>query len=447
MSWQRTDALAPRRPLVTFDGHMTPDLIGQRRARLAAALPLENALLLIGAGAPLPLPEGSDQTYPFRAHAEYLYAAGEECAGGVVAFDPREGGPAGWRSFVPVVTESERVWEGRTQAEGLPLDGLKDWLASRRGRPVRMLGSPLAGVATDAAATERIRAAFTHARRAKDPHEISLVRRAVAATAAGFAKLPSIIQAGVTERAVQIELETEFFRHGGTRTGYGSIVGAGSNSAILHFEPSSRVIQDGDFVLVDAGAEVDRYVADVTRTFVAGPPTAFQRDLHQVVRQAEERTISRCVAGAEWKEIHLASAVDLVAGLVAMGVMHGEPFSLVEQEAHTLFYPHGIGHMVGLGVRDASGRAPGRAKDPRPTLRTLRMDLPLAPGYLVTVEPGLYFIPPLLNDPARRTRFAHCVNWSLVDQHLHLGGVRIEDNLLITTGAPEVLTSEIPKGL
>ena len=110
-----------------------------------------------------------------------------------------------------------------------------------------------------------------------------------------------------------------------------------------------------------------------------------------------------------------------------------------------MFFPHGLGHMVGLGVRDGSGVLPGRTKDPRPSLRTLRMDLPLAAGYVVTVEPGLYFIPALLNDPLRRARFRDSVNWPLVDQHLALGGVRIEDNVLVTGGAPEVLTAAIPK--
>jgi Xaa-Pro aminopeptidase len=428
-----------------FRRSMTPDFLVQRRVRLAAALPLGDALLLIGAGEPIPLPEGSDQTYPFRSHAEYIYAAGVECAGGVVAFDPRGGAATAWRSFVPPVTESERVWEGRTQLAGTPLGELKSWLEHRQDRPVVMLGVRVAGTDPDPVVTERIREAYTHVRRPKDLHEFSLLHRAAVATAAGYAKLPSLIRPGTTERAVQIELEAEFFRHGGTCTGYGSIVGAGSNSAILHFAPSSRVIQEGDFVLVDAGAEVDRYVTDVTRTFVAGQPSAFQRDLYQVVLQAEERAIARCIVGAEWKNIHLAGAIDLVAGLVAMGVLRGTPESLVEQEAHALFFPHGLGHMVGLGVRDGSGRAPGRPKDPRPTLHTLRMDLPLAVNYVVTVEPGLYFIPPLLNDPARRTRFADCVNWPLVDQHIHLGGVRIEDNILVTAGSPEVLTRAIPK--
>ena len=117
----------------------------------------------------------------------------------------------------------------------------------------------------------------------------------------------------------------------------------------------------------------------------------------------------------------------------------------MEQEAHTLFFPHGLGHRVGLGVRAGSGLALGRTKDPRPCLRTLRMDLPLAVGYVMTIEPGLHFIPASLNDPARRERFHDCVNWPLAEQHLHLSGVRIEDNLLVNPGAPEDLTASIPK--
>ncbi len=421
------------------------DFLSERRARIADALPLDDAILLVGAGVPVPLPEGSDQTYPFRSHADYYYLAGHECDGGMMAFDPREGASEGWVSFVPAVTEGERIWEGRESLPGTPLASLSDWLAARRGRPVAMLGAVLREVAADEALSDRVGEIFRHLRRPKDAHEIALIRRAATATAAGYAKLRELLRAGVTERALQIELEAEFFRHGATRPGYGTIVGSGPNSAVLHFEPSARAAQEGEFVLIDAGAEIDRYMADVTRTYVVGEPSGFQRDLFQVVLAAEERAIARCVPGAEWKDNHFAAAVDLVSGLVELGVMRGAPESLVAQDAHTLFFPHGLGHMVGLGVRDGSGLLPGRTKDPRPSLRSLRMDLPLAPGYVVTVEPGLYFIPALLNDPARRARFRDVVNWPLVEQHLHLGGVRIEDNILVTTGAPENLTAAIPK--
>ncbi len=428
---------------------MTPDYLVSRRARLGAALPLGDGLLLIAAGDPIPLPENSDQTYPYRSHSEYFYVAGGECAGGLVAFDPRDGAAAGWRSFVPVVTEAERIWEGRRQPEGAPLPELQPWLAARRGRPLALLGAPSsgAGLAGDPDLTGRVREHFTDLRRAKDFHELCLLHRAAAATAAGFARLRGLVRPGVTERALQIEIEAEFHRHGATRPGYGTLVGAGPNAAVLHCEPSVREVRPGDFVLVDAGAEVDRYVADVTRTCVAGPPSALQRDLYEVVREAQERAIARCVPGAEWKAIHLAAAVDLVAGLVSLGVMRGQADALVEREAHTLFFPHGLGHLVGLGVRDASGRAPGRAPDPRPALRTLRLDLPLAANQVVTVEPGLYFIPALLGDPERRARYHDCVNWEFVDRCLDLGGVRIEDNVLVTAGRPDVLTHAIPKNL
>ena len=424
---------------------MTPALLHQRRARVAEALDLGDAVLLVGAGEPLPLPEETDQTYPFRSHAEYFYLAGQECPGGVIAFDPLNGAKEGWVSFVPEVTEGERVWEGRQQLPGTSLASLEPWLSQRRGRGIARLGAALRGVRGDDALSLRARERLTHARRAKDDVELAVLRHGATATAAGFARLRAELRPGVSERALQIELEAEFFRHGATRPGYGTIIGTGANAAVLHFEPSARLTAPGDFVLVDAGAEIDRYVTDVTRTYVVGEPSAFQRDLYQVVVAAEERAIARCVAGAEWTALHLTAAVDLVDGLVNLGIMRGQPESLVEQEAHTLFFPHGLGHMVGLGVRDASGLLPGRLKNQRSSLRTLRMDLPLAPGYVVTIEPGLYFIPALLNDPKRRARFADQVNWPLVENHLGLGGVRVEDNVLVTHDLPENLTAAIPK--
>ena len=419
---------------------------------MAAALPLDGALLVVGAGEPVALPEGSDQTYPFRSHADYYHLSGHECAGGVIVFDPADAtrdGESGWVSFVPVVSEAERIWEGRTQRPGTPLEQFPRWLAQRRGRPQVQLGAMPNGMdlAADPVLTAAVRSAFQHARRPKDAHELRALRRAADATAEGFRAVRDLLRPGVTERQLQIELEAAFFRGGGTRTGYGTIVGGGPNSAILHFEPGARAFREGEFVLIDAGAEVVRYTADVTRTFVVGQPTAFQRDLYEVVLSTEKNTIARCIPGAEWKELHLAAAVELVAGLVTMGVMRGPPESLVEQEAHTLFFPHGLGHMVGLGVRDASGLQPGRTRDPRPSLRTLRMDLPLATDYVVTVEPGLYFIPALLNDPQRRERYRAAVNWTLVDQHIGIGGVRIEDNVRVTADVPEVLTQNIPKHL
>lgn len=415
-----------------------------RRERMRRALNLTDEIVLVGAGHALPKPEISDAMLPFIAHQEYYYLTGHAGApGGVLAFDPQ----SGWVSFVPEVTEMDRVWDGAEQLPGEFLSQLPAWLAARAGRRLAMLGVPLAEANADPATTTRVREALRHARAPKEPGELALMRRAAVATADGYTALQPFLVPGVSERRMQVELEAGFFRGGGTKTGYDTIIGVGAHAAVFHGAPSpERIARAGDFILVDAGAELDRYVIDVTRTYVAGgQPNAFQRDLYAAVKNAHARGCARCVNGAEWKDIHFGAAVDMVGSLVDMGVMKGNPSSLVEQEAHMLFYPHGVGHMVGLGVRDGSGLEPGRTKDPRPCLRSLRMDLILRPGHTVTIEPGLYFIPALLNDPGRREKYRDCVNWALAEEHQHLGGVRIEDNLLVTGGAPLNLTAAIPQ--
>ena len=417
-----------------------------RRARLAPALGLADEILLAGSGQPIPRPELSEQHLAYIAHQEYFYLTGHaEACGGVIAYDARE---RKWTSFVPEVTEEQRVWDGTEQLPGEVLGKLDSWLAARRGRRIVMLGAPLPGVAADAPRTAEVREALKHARRAKEPGELATLRHGAQATAEGYAAVQPFLRPGVSERRMQIELEAGFFRGGADETGYHSIVGVGAQSAVFHGSPSTqRIAKEGDFILIDAGGQVDRYVTDDTRTYVAGKPSPFQRDFYAVVQNAFRRACARCRPGAEWKDIHLATAVDLMAGLIDLGVMRGRAESLVEQDAHTLFFPHGLGHMVGLGVRDAGGVEPGRTKDPRPCLRSLRMDLILRPGYVVTVEPGLYFIPALLNDPKRRAQYHDCVNWDLAGQHLGLGGVRLEDNLVITDTEPENLTAAIPMGL
>lgn len=427
----------------------TPNLTA-RRDRLAKALDLKDELVLVAAGESIGIPGGQDQTFPFLSHGDYYYLTARECEGGLVAFDPK----SGWTDFVPVVTQGQRVWEGREQLPGTPLPELAGWLAARRGRPIVMLGVPLPGIKADAKASAEVGEKFLHARRVKDESEVALMRQAATATAAGHAAaLKRIAEAGngatVTERQVQVELEAAFFRAGATKLCYGSIVGCGSNAAVLHFEPSSRQLKRGDLVLVDAGAEIARYGADVTRTFACGPVDQARRELHAVVLKAEQNGCNRCVVGAEWIDVHVACALDMAEGLVQMGVLKGSPAALMESGAMGLFFPHGLGHLIGLGVRDASGRLPGRTPSKRPGVATIRCDFPLQAGYAITVEPGLYFIGALLNDAENRRKFADQVNWPLVDTLLKadIGGVRIEDNILVTANGPENLTASIPHGL
>src|ERR1043166_283310 len=221
--------------------------LAERRRRVAEVMGLRDEILLIGAGKPIPIPEGTDQTYPFFAQPEYYYLTGIDSPGGVLAFDPRQSSSKRCVSFFPDVTDDEKRLEGRTQPIGTPLPRLEPWLGERRGRQVINLGVPLRGVRSDEGDVARTREQFTHVRRAKDEIEVGLLRRAAIATAKGFAVARRHIRAGITERALQIELEAEFFRNGADGVGFPTIVGSGPNSAVLHFPPSPRKIRRGDF--------------------------------------------------------------------------------------------------------------------------------------------------------------------------------------------------------
>jgi Xaa-Pro aminopeptidase len=141
--------------------------------------------------------------------------------------------------------------------------------------------------------------------------------------------------------------------------------------------------------------------------------------------------------------VHMTAAQVIAEGLVAFGVLRGEPSALVQSGAVWLFFPHGIGHSVGLGVRDAHGPLPSRRDTPAP-VKNLRINLPLEPGYVVTVEPGVYFVPGMLQDPGRRARHRDTVDWDRVDGLMDFGGIRIEDNVLITDSGHEILTADVP---
>ncbi len=417
-----------------------------RRARVAKAWNLTNEIVLCHGGDLIPVPGGADQVFRFVPDTEYRYLADHDEPGCLVAFDPK----TGWVEFRPPVLEAERVWEGRPPFDWSdairPMTEFDAWLTDRASRPIANLGSRMPLIAAAPELTASVRERLMQARRPKDDVELARMRAAVAATVAGFRRASEYIEPGVTERQIQIELECEFFRHGGDRPGYNTIVGTGTNAAVLHFTPGKRVVGESDLVLIDAGAEIEGYTADVTRTyFASGKPNGFRGDLYNAVLSAQKTAVEKCKPGKEFRELHLETARDMSASLVELDILTGDVDNLVERDAHALFFPHGLGHLVGLGVRDASGYLPGRKRSTRFGLAALRIDLPLDVGYIVTVEPGLYFIPALLTDETRREQYRDAINWSRVDGLLDIGGVRIEDNLLITPDGHENLTAAIPK--
>ena len=404
----------------------------RRRRATDDAWDVGDAVVLVSAGEEIPVPGRADRMYPFRAHSEYLYLTDRERPGGVLAYDPGEG----WIEFVKPVTAEELLWTGlEGDREGVPegtrpLDELEGWL---RGRTVRRLGA-----ADDA--DEALRNDLIRVRRPKDDVELERMRVAAEATRAGFEELVRLIEPGVTERDLQIAVEATFLRSGGDFLAYESIVAAGDHSAVLHFSPTSRELKAGELLLVDAGAEFRGYAADVTRTYpIGGDFSGEQRLIWETVRRSLEDAIEACTPGVEWREVHRTAALVVGEGLVELGVLSGEPETLLESGAITLFFPHGIGHMVGLGIRDAA-HASDEQREPLPGFPRLRVDIPLQPRHVWTVEPGIYFVAPLLARHRDRTD----VNWEKVDSLLGLGGVRIEHDVLITDDGCEVLTAAIP---
>jgi Xaa-Pro aminopeptidase len=427
--------------LVVGAGHLS-----RRRAAAAATWELTDELVLVGAGEPLPVPGRGDRMYPFRSHSEYFYLTDRERPGGVLAFDPAEG----WLEFMTPVTREELLWAGTEDArEGLP-DGVRDvaelprWLEQRRGRRYGCLGSPVAGAPSDKSLEDELRYALNNVRRVKDDAELARMRKAEAATRSGFLLLGELIAEGQTERGIQVSLEAEFLRRGADFLAFDTIVAAGSHSAVLHFAPTEKVLAARELVLVDAGGEYRGYVSDVTRTYpVSGAFTPEQAELYAVVRAALAAATRACRPGVEWRDVHRIAAHVIADGLVATGILRGSAESLFEGGTVSLFFPHGIGHMVGLGIRDAGGALRDR-EPPGAGFPPLRVDLPLQAGYTMTVELGVYFVPALLRDSSTRAAHRDAVDWDRVDALLDFGGIRLEDDVLITDDGCEVLTTRVP---
>lgn len=425
------------------------DALERRRAAVAEAWALSSEIVLVGAGALIPVPGRGDMTYPFRAHSEYFYLTDCNRPDGVLAFDPGEG----WIHFQTPVTEADRLWSGAPDSEpdGPTTDALPAWLRARSEQPLASLGCPLPGLPglpglpDDGALTERLRDELSRVRRPKDAVELHRMRAAAAATREAFAALEAFVRPGVTEREVQIELEMTALRAGADAMAYDTIVGSGPNAAVLHFAPTQRRLGEGELVLIDAGGECRGYASDVTRTYVAGGSfSAEQAEIYTIVQESLEGALEHCRPGVEWRDVHRLAAVRIAEGLAGVGLLRGSAESLVDSGAVGLFFPHGIGHLVGLGVRDAGGILPERRDQP-PPYPNLRIDLPLEPGMVVTVEPGIYFVPAILRDARRRETYRDEVAWDRVDRMLGFGGVRIEENALITESGHEILTRRIPQ--
>jgi Xaa-Pro aminopeptidase len=226
------------------------------------------------------------------------------------------------------------------------------------------------------------------------------------------------------------------------------------NGQTLHNHDHSNIMKDGQLVLADLGAEApSAYASDITRTFpVSSSFTAQQKSIYQIVLDAEVSCIEMLKPGITYKEVHLHAAKVIAKGLKAMGLMKGDVDEAVQAGAHALFFPHGLGHMIGLDVHDMEGLGEDYvgyddsvSRSPQFGLKSLRLAKALEPGYVLTVEPGIYFIPELIDQWKSDEKFNDFINYSEVERFKSFSGVRIEDNVLITADGHRVLGPPIAK--
>jgi Xaa-Pro aminopeptidase len=237
-------------------------------------------------------------------------------------------------------------------------------------------------------------------------------------------------------------------------TAYGIILSR--NGEILHNEHYDNVLKEGDLVLGDFGAESRmHYAGDITRTFpISRRFTQQQREIYELVLDGQTKAINAVRPGRLFRDIHLQVAHTFVDGLKSLGLMRGDSDAAVEAGAHALFFPHGLGHMIGLDVHDMEGLGEDLVGyDEQVTRSTqfglayLRMAKALKPGHVVTVEPGIYFIPALIDQWKAEQKHTEYINYDALAPYRDFGGVRIEDNVLVTDQGHRVLGSPIPKTL
>jgi Xaa-Pro aminopeptidase len=251
----------------------------------------------------------------------------------------------------------------------------------------------------------------------KEPAEVAALRRAVEVTGAGIERAMRVARPGLHEYEVQAELEAEYRRLGSPRNGFPSIVATGANACTLHYVTNRARIAEGDLLLVDTGAEVDYYGADVTRTFPAGGRFSTpQRAIYELVLAAQRAGIAAVAPGVRFHEVHDAAVRTLAAGLLDLDLLEGELDQIVGGDVVRAFYPHSTSHWLGLDVHDV-----GR-------YRLGEESVVLEPGMVLTVEPGLYIRSDAETAPAQYRGI----------------GVRIEDDVLVTETGHDVLSAAIP---
>jgi len=406
--------------------------------------------------------------YPFRQDSTFLYFFGLDSPGLAAVIDLDEGKEI---VFGDDVTLEDIIWVGpqpplkdRARFSGLRLvrssASLNDYLeeARRAGRQIHYL-PPYRGETTlklsswlkivparvkAGASTELIKAVIS-LRSIKSKEEVAEMEKALRVTKESYLTAIPEIRPGAKEQEILALMEL-VVRANGLSFAFPPIITI--NGQIFHKTSYGDELRKGRFLVLDTGAESElHYACDVTRSVpVGGRFNQRQKDIYSIVLKGQEEAIKSIAPGIKFKEIHLKAAKVMAEGLKSLGLMSGDTEEAVNQGAHALFFPHGLGHMVGLDVHDMEnlgedyiGYDQTVSRSQQFGLNYLRMARALEPGQVMTVEPGLYFIPALYEQWRKEKKFEQFINYDRVAKFLDFGGVRIEDDVLVTEDGHRVL--------
>ncbi len=449
------------------------DTYAQRRTKLIAALP--ESLIWIDGHGESPM-NYADNVYPFRQNSNFLYYAGIDLPGLSLLIDAGSG-----RSYLcgDEHTTEMIVWTGpqpsmsemasRCGCEGvLTINQLRAKLtaASNSGALVHYL-PPFRGesilrtaewltISTSevkAKASQQLIELVICQRSIKEQQEVEAMSEAMEITRQMHLEFFYQAKEGIFERDLVASVKAVAHRHD-VAMAYPVILTV--HGQFLHNCQYHNLLQKDQLVLGDFGAESRlHYAADITRTVpVAATFDDQQREIYQIVLSALEAGTAMCAAGVPYIDVHHLAGRVLCQGLIDLGLMQGNAEEAVAEGAHALFFPHGIGHMIGLDVHDMEdlgedmvGYGTDFQRSKQFGLRSLRLARQLEPGFAITVEPGIYFIPQLIDKWRSQSLFDQFINYQALNAYRHMGGIRVEDCVLITAAGCSLIGPEVPKRL
>jgi Xaa-Pro dipeptidase len=293
---------------------------------------------------------------------------------------------------------------------------------------------------------KRLYTELREARLRKLPEEIEAMRKINKISQQAHLNIMKNVYPGMNEAEAESLFTSYVLKAGCKHMSYNPIVAGENRGATLHYVTNDKPIKDGSLLLVDAGAELNCYASDITRTYpINGKFTEKQRQIYEIVLKANKQVIAEMKPGVSWVDMHRLAERIICQGLCDLGLLKGKFEDVLASRVTGFFFPHGLGHSLGIDVHDPPNRDGSFKAIDEPGIRFLRVHVTLEEGMVLTVEPGIYFIERMLKKAYDDPKYSPFLNKELIDTYMDFGGIRIEDNIVVTKDGVDNLTKDLIK--